>query len=61
MLRALSRTLLQPLDSLVLQSSQSKLQVVFIMQREGKKKKQQQWEEANSAPETQEQCERRHF
>lgn len=57
MLRALSKTLLQPLDSLVLQSTQSKLQVVLIMQREqknkkNKKKKQEEEEEASSAPET---------
>lgn len=42
MLRALSKTLLQPLDSLVLQSTQSKLKVVLIMQPEGKKKKKEQ-------------------
>lgn len=39
MLRDLSRVLLQPLDSLVLPSTHSKLQVVLIMQPEGKKKK----------------------
>lgn len=42
MLRALSQTLLQPVDSLVLQSSQSKLQVVLIMQPEGKKEEEEQ-------------------
>lgn len=39
MLRVLSKTLLQPLDSLVLQSAQSQLQVVLIVNPEGKKKK----------------------
>lgn len=39
MLRDLSRALLQPLDLLVLPSTHSKLQVVLIMQPEGKKKK----------------------
>uniref|UniRef100_A0A3B5K4G5 Pogo transposable element derived with ZNF domain a n=1 Tax=Takifugu rubripes TaxID=31033 RepID=A0A3B5K4G5_TAKRU len=41
MLRVLSKTLLQPLDSLVLQSAQSQLQVVLIVNPEGKKKKEQ--------------------
>lgn len=39
MLRDLSRVLLQPLDSLVLPSVQSKLQLVLIMQPEGRKEK----------------------
>lgn len=42
MLRVLSKTLFQPLDSLVLQSTQSKVKVVLIMQPEAKKKKKEQ-------------------
>lgn len=45
MLRDLSRVLLQPLDSLVLPSVQSKLQLVLIMQPEDRKEKKTTMEE----------------
>lgn len=45
MLRDLTRVLLQPLDPLVLPSVQPKLQLVLIMQPEGRKEEEKMMEE----------------
>lgn len=45
MLRDLTRALLQPLDPLVLPSVQPKLQLVLIMQPEGRKEEERMVEE----------------